>query len=133
MKVSFDFDGTLDRLDVQRFAKELIDEGHEAWIVTSRIATEPALAKGWYWVERQNEELYRVAEEVGILRERIVFTEHVDKIKYLKGKGFAFHLDDDEWELIAIMEDRDKCRPLNINHFEWEHSCRQILNTDKND
>ena len=33
-KVSFDFDSTLDRKDVQRFAKQLIDDGYEVWIKT---------------------------------------------------------------------------------------------------
>jgi hypothetical protein len=127
MKVSFDFDGTLSRKSVQEYAKSLVEAGHEVWIVTSRCDTESALAKGWHWIEKQNQELYDVAEGCGILRERIVFTEHVDKIKYLSGKGFAFHLDDDEWELVAIMEDRDKCRPLNVNHFEWRENCNKVI------
>ena len=98
-KISFDFDGTIARKDIQRFAKELINEGYDVWIVTSRCATEPALERGWHWVEKQNQELYDVAEEVGIPREKIVFTEHVDKIVYLEGKGFLFHIDDDPDEL----------------------------------
>ena len=36
-KVSFDFDGTLSRLDVQKYAKSLIEQGFEVWIVTSRL------------------------------------------------------------------------------------------------
>ena len=85
LKMSFDYDSTMSRKDIQKYAKELIEEGHDVWIVTSRCATEPALAKGWHWVEKQNQELYDVAEEVGIPREKIVFTEHVDKIEYLQG------------------------------------------------
>ena len=42
MKVSFDFDGTLSRKDVQKLAKELVSEGHEVWIVTSRFSDEAA-------------------------------------------------------------------------------------------
>ena len=128
MKVSFDFDSTLDRKDVQSFAKELVIFGHDVWIVTSRCATEPALAKGWYWVEKQNQELYDVAEEVGIPREKIVFTEHVDKIEYLQGKGFLFHIDDDVDELVEIVKSGDSCRVVNVGHFEWELDCRKILN-----
>lgn len=131
MKVSFDFDSTLDRKDVQRFAKELISEGIDVWIVTSRCATEPALAKGWYWVERQNKELYDVAEQCGIPREKIVFTEHIDKIEYLKDKNFLFHLDDDSDELIAIMESKDPCKPINVEHSDWELDCRKIIEIEK--
>ena len=37
MKVSFDFDGTLSRKDVQEYAKSLVNSGLEVWIVTSRF------------------------------------------------------------------------------------------------
>ena len=127
MKVSFDFDGTLSRKDVQELAKELIRSGYEVWIVTSRIATEPALAKGWWWIERQNQELYDVAEIVGIKRENIVFTEFVDKIEFLKGKEFIFHIDDDVDELMAILKSKDSCKTVNVEHFEWLETCKKIL------
>ena len=127
MKVSFDFDGTLGREDVQKYARCLVRDGHDVWIVTSRCDTERALAKGWWWVKSQNEELYEVAEECGIPREKIVFTEHVDKIVFLKGKGFAFHLDDDVDELMMISESRDACRPVNVGHFEWKETCNTVL------
>lgn len=119
MKISFDFDGTIARKDVQLFAKELITQGHELWIVTSRCATEPALERGWHWVERQNQELYDVAEQVGIPRERIVFTEHVDKIEFLEGKGFVVHVDDDPDELWEIRKSGDPCGVVNVDHSDW--------------
>lgn len=127
MKVSFDFDGTLSRNDVQKFATKLVDAGFEVWIVTSRCATEPALAKGWHWVERQNQELYDVAESCGITRDKIQFTEHVDKIEFLEGKNFIFHLDDDMDELIEISKSGDSCTPLNVDHSDWELFCVQEL------
>jgi hypothetical protein len=130
MKVSFDFDGTLSRNDVQKFAKELVNGGHDVWIVTSRFSTEPALAKGWYWIERQNQQLYDVAEECGIPKENIVFTEHVDKIVFLKDKEFLFHLDDDEYELIKILESKDTCKPLNVGHSDFEVFCRELINSN---
>ena len=128
MKVSFDFDGVLSRKDVQDFAKELIGKGIDVWIVTSRIATESALEKGWYWIEKQNDELYKVAELVGVVKDKIVFTEHIDKIVFLKDKGFEFHLDDDEHELILIMQSKDSCVPLNVGHFSWKENCLEVLN-----
>lgn len=127
MKVSFDFDGTLSRSDVQDFAKSLVNSNYDVWIVTSRIATEPALAKGWHWIERQNKELYDVAESVGIKKENIIFTEFVDKIQYLKGKNFIFHIDDDVDELMAILDSKDSCKPVNVEHDEWKITCKNIL------
>lgn len=127
MKVSFDFDGTISRKDVQDFAKELIGKGIDVWIVTSRITTESALEKGWYWIEKQNDELYKVAESVGVVKDKIVFTEHIDKIVFLKDKGFEFHLDDDEHELILIFESDEKCIPLNVNHSNWREHCESVI------
>lgn len=127
MKVSFDFDGTLSRTDVQDFAKTLVDSGIDVWIVTSRIATEPALKKGWHWIERQNQELYDVAEKVGIKRENIIFTEFVPKIKFLKDKNFTFHIDDDVDELMDILDSKDICKAVNVEHFEWKKTCENLL------
>ena len=130
-KISMDFDSTMSRKDVQEYAKELVDSGYEVWIVTSRCSNEYALSKGWHWVENQNQKLYDVAESVGIPRERIEFTNHVDKIQFLKDKGFIFHLDDDPDELWAIIESGDYCKPVNVEHFEWLESCKEILKNSK--
>jgi hypothetical protein len=127
-KISMDFDGTLSRKEIKNYAKELIIEGHDVWIVTSRFATEPALANGWHWVEKQNQELYDVAEEVGIPRDKIVFTEHVDKIEYLEGKGFLFHIDDDSDELLEIVKSGDPCKVVNAEHSDWLLHCNEIIN-----
>ena len=66
MKLSFDFDGTLSRKDVQKFAKRLVDEGHEVWIVTSRFDDAEGMAQNWNWIPTQNQKLFKVAEELGI-------------------------------------------------------------------
>ena len=74
MKVSFDFDGTLSRKDVQVFAKDLVNEGHEVWIVTSRFSDEAAKKDNWHWILGQNQKLFDVAQECGIKKENIQFT-----------------------------------------------------------
>ena len=127
MRVSFDFDGTLARRDVQNYAKELVNRGLEVWIVTSRFSTESALKKGWHWIEKQNQELYDVAEKCGIKKENIKFTDQVDKIVFLKGKNFKFHLDDDEVELMLIFESDEKCIPLNVSHSDWREHCETVI------
>ena len=84
MKVSFDFDHTLSRKDVQVFAKQLVDDGHEVWIVTSRFSDEAAKEKKWHWIEGQNQRLFDVAEYCGIKRENIKFTCMESKSVFLK-------------------------------------------------
>jgi len=128
MKVSFDFDSTLDRNDVQQFAKELIADEHEVWIITSRHSDESAKSKSWWWVLNQNKNLFDVANKCGIREEHIHFTNGVDKVNFIKGKGFAFHLDDDIDELILILDNSDPCVPLHVDHFEWKENCLEVLN-----
>ena len=136
MKVSFDFDSTLSRHDVQRFAKELINDGVEVWIVTSRISNEQAKLeyKDNYTLDRiykSNKKLFRVADNVGIKREHINFCNFTNKIEFIKGKNFIFHLDDDSDELIAIFESKDSCQPINVNHMDWEIDCRLHVGVEK--
>jgi hypothetical protein len=132
MKVSFDFDSTLSRKDVQSFAKELVDEGHEVWIVTSRFSDEAGKEKNWHWILGQNQKLFDVADQCGIKSENIQFTCMESKSIFLEGKEFIFHLDDDDIELMDILDNNryngDKCFPVNVDHFEWKETCRDILN-----
>jgi hypothetical protein len=128
MKVSFDFDHTLSRKDVQVFAKQLVDDGHEVWIVTSRFSDEAAKEKKWHWIEGQNQKLFDVAEDCGIKKENIQFTCMESKSVFLKDKGFVFHLDDDDIELMDIFESKDSCRAIHVDHFEWKETCQNILN-----
>lgn len=130
-KVSFDFDGTLARKDVQKFAKELVGQGFDVWIVTTRTSTEDIIARNWTWSLNQNEIVFEVAEKCGIPKEKIIFTDHADKINFLKGKEFLFHLDDDEDELMEIIRSGDKCSPLHVNHFSWKENCIEILKLNK--
>ena len=114
---------------MQAFAKRMVDEGHEVWIVTSRFDDVEGLARNWNWIPTQNQKLFKVAEELGIPESRIKFTNMIPKIEFLLDKGFAFHLDDDESELFDIFESKDSCKPLNVGHSDWEYFCKEILNS----
>jgi hypothetical protein len=128
MRVSFDYDATLSRKDVQEFAKKLVSRGIEVWIVTSRFDDETAKEKAWWWIKDQNNNLFEVADECGIRRENIKFTNMESKSIFLKDKAFTFHLDDDYIELLDILESGDKCLPVNVDHFEWKETCLNVLN-----
>lgn len=130
IKISVDYDGTLSRKDVQEYAKELVRRGFDVHIVTSRHSDKAAKEAGWWWILDQNKNLFDVAEDCGINEENITFTNGRDKIEFLKGKGFLFHLDDDDIELMNILDSEDSCRPLNVEHFDWENNCREIINNE---
>lgn len=97
MKVSFDFDNTLSKTEVQDFAKSLISKNIEVWIVTARY-DDDNYHKVWYKYG-SNISLYDVANRLGISRDRIKFMNMESKSKFLNGKGFIWHLDDDYIEL----------------------------------
>lgn len=101
IKVSFDFDSTLSRNDVEIYAKELISRNIEVWICTSRYSTENVPNKEW------NDDLFFVADSVGIKREHIIFTNATDKCEHLNNKGFKWHIDDDNIELSLIRTNTD--------------------------
>lgn len=128
MRVSFDYDATLSRKDVQEFAKKLVSRGIEVWVVTSRFDDETAKEKAWWWIKDQNNNLFEVTDECGIRRENIKFTNMESKSIFLKDKAFTFHLDDDYIELLDILESGDKCLPVNVDHFEWKETCLNVLN-----
>lgn len=127
MKVSFDFDGTLSRKDVQKFAKSLANTGYDVWIVTSRFDDESAMKKNWHWIKGQNQNLFSVAEECGIKLNNIHFTCMESKSHFLKDKGFIFHIDDDVDELMDILNSKDSCKTVNVDYFEWKENCENIL------
>jgi hypothetical protein len=126
-KVSFDFDSTLSRDDVQEFASDLIDLGFDVWVVTSRFNDKTADEKNWWWVKKNNKELYDICEKINIPKENIVFTEMVDKIEFLKDKGFLFHLDDDELEIEFIEESGDSCKGIWVELKNWKEKCKMII------
>jgi hypothetical protein len=128
IKASFDFDSTLDREDVQGLAKELIADGIEVWITTSRkdVYTDPFTVDG-VKVYPTNEDLFKVADEVGIPHDQVIFTCLDDKVDFIEGKEFAFHLDDDDIELGLLLRSTDPCVPLHVDHTSWKHSCLQVI------
>ena len=97
MKVSFDFDNTLSKNEVQDFAKSLISKNIEVWIVTARYDDDNYF-KVWYR-NGSNSTLYEVADRLGISRDKIVFMNMESKSNFLNNKGFIWHLDDDYIEL----------------------------------
>jgi hypothetical protein len=97
-KVSFDFDDTLSFGDVQNYAKSLLDhEDIEIHIVTSRFED---LTK--YDFECNHDDLFRIADEIGIKKENIHFTNFEDKFVFFLNKDFIWHLDDSYVECMRI-------------------------------
>lgn len=121
MKVSFDFDDTLDRSIVQKYAKELIDKGIEVHIVTSRLSDEQALPSiNW------NKDLFLVSDYLGIKRENIHFTPY--DLKYIffqNNPGFIWHLDDDFIELKRMS--KSKTIGISVKSSNFKSKCEKLI------
>ena len=123
MKVSFDFDSTLTRMSVQKYAKELVERGLEVWIVTSRMGFGKEPNPTW------NDDLFEVARHVGIKKENIHFCCMANKSEFLKDKGFVFHIDDDNIELSFIKTDTD-VKPIYLfGNKYWRYDCEVVLSS----
>jgi hypothetical protein len=134
IKVSFDFDGTLDKKAVQKYAKELVNDGYEVWIVTARFSD--ISMYGNYFMEKYGlknlqedfDNLFKVAKEVGINEDHIDFQNMAPKIEFLYDKGFVWHLDDDPQELYNIKKNNTTCIAIDVLKNDWKLKCNKLLN-----
>jgi hypothetical protein len=113
MKVSFDYDDTLNTDVMKKVAQRHIHFGDEVHITTTRD-------KEFQWVghnPNHNEDLYQLAEKLGIKEEFIHFTGHENKIHHLN--GFDIHYDDCEFEIDLITRSDLKCLGILINYKNY--------------
>lgn len=130
---SFDFDSTLSEPTVQKYAKELIYKGCEVHIVTSRYerpdmySEEAIKAFGIQDLEKEHRHLFEVADEIGIKRKDIHFTNMEYKCNFFaKNLGFIWHLDDSVEELRLINKSKST---IGISvHGNYKNKCNKLLN-----
>lgn len=89
--ISIDFDDTLNTEEGKKLANQLMDEGNTLHIVTRRNKNESG-------------EVYDVAEELGIPKDRIHFTNGKLKWETIKELGIKKHIDNNPDEIKAIQE-----------------------------
>ena len=120
MKISFDFDSTLDNEHMQKFAVKLMNMGFDIHIVTSRPS------KIWKKTIWDNSDLFQIAEILNIKRENIHFTENSPKyIFFQKNEEFILHLDDFHIEVDEINE-HTKVKGV-LFEEGWEQNCLNII------
>lgn len=99
IRISIDFDHCLTQPHVSQLANDLLSQGHEVWIVTSRWDN---LIRLTYPDLKTNEDLFTLAKEVGVPTHRIGFTNQRPKWISLNAGGFHIHIDDKKEELNAL-------------------------------
>lgn len=93
-KVSFDFDDTLDKENVQQIAKRYLTEGKEVYIITRRQ-------------ENDSKEVYDIAEKIGIKKDNVYFTNGKMKWETIKRLDIGLHYDNNPDEIRLINENTD--------------------------
>jgi len=122
-KVSFDFDGTLSRNDVQDYAKSLMNKGLDVWVTTSRYDEEN---KHLYRFNPTNEDMYKVTDKLKLSREKIIFCNMQDKVDIMS-HDFIWHLDDDWYELNCINA-RSKIIGISVfGNSKWKLKCNKLI------
>lgn len=122
-KVSFDFDGTLSRNDVQDYAKSLMNKGLDVWVTTSRY---DEINKHLYKFNSTNEDMYKVTDKIGLPKEKIIFCNMQNKIDIMH-KDFIWHLDDDWYEL-NLLNTQSKIIGISIfGNNKWKLECNKLL------
>lgn len=121
IKVSFDFDGTLSRADVQGYASALIAKGVEVWICTARLSNTEAPSTRW------NDDLFAISDSLGIRRSHIKFCSMSDKYHFFENRDFAFHLDDDMTETKMINKYTETYGINVFGNKYWLNDCNKVL------
>jgi hypothetical protein len=88
-KISFDFDDTLSTKKGQEMAKAKMSQGYTVYIVTARQQTDSA-------------EVLKVADELGIPKSQIYFTNGADKWKLISKLGISEHYDNNKEQVDKI-------------------------------
>jgi len=131
MKVSFDFDYTLSRKAVQKFAKELMQKGYEVHIVTRRFEDSMRYADPRFQTLRHRD-MFRICFYLNIPREHIHFTNMDDKYPFfLNNPNFLFHLDDDIEEIEMINTHTSVKGVLCNLKLNWKDELNKYLENTK--
>lgn len=121
MKVSFGFDNMLSSEIASEFAKELVEQGHEVWVVTRRNENNIHNTK------EHNTWLFEIAEEIGIKKEHIHFCNMCDKFHFFKDKDFLFHLDNNNNDLELIRTETNVFPIYQRSGNDWENQCKDLI------
>ena len=90
-RISFDFDGVLSTPRGRKLAKLIIEGGATVYIITARM-------------RNQSEDVYKVADVLGIKRERVIFTNNRDKWHVMNQYRIGTHYDDNAEQIAKINE-----------------------------
>jgi len=119
IRLSFDFDSTLSIKEIEVFAKELIEDGYEVWVITTRNHA--------FFAEVKD-----VTDRLKIPSHRVIFTSGKDKYKACEDLNISIHLDDDNHEIEVINAPPTKTLGIRCSYNpSWKNEYNEYLKTIK--
>lgn len=123
--ISCDFDGSLDdhfdgainhdKKEVRDFILRLIRRGYEVYIITRRYGPDNS-SMG---LIDEHLKVWKVAQELGIPKDRIIFTDRQWKYSFIDSIGACIHIDDDEREQFLIKGNLPDVKMIWLGHDNW--------------
>jgi hypothetical protein len=136
MRISFDFDGTLEndfdgtlnlqKIKIQQLAKKYLKDGHTVFIITKRYGPEFS----HLGLKNEHLKVLILAHILGIPLQNCIFTNREFKNNMIVNQKIDMHFENSEYEVDLIdktcFKTGHKCLTLHIESSNW----RDIL--DKN-
>lgn len=125
IKVSFDYDGTLQKREIQQYAEELIKNGIDVWLVTTRYDDNHK----HLYIGTSNDvnlQLHDDCNLIGIPEHKRIFTNMEWKAKTLKEHNFLWHLDDNPDEFHAMDQEGCKTHGVWVNQ-DYRGFCKKLM------
>lgn len=122
MKISFDFDGTLDnefdgsvnnqKLEIQKLAKKYITDGHDVCILTKRFDEyHPHHGK-----QNEHVEVYDIARSIGI--KKVIFTNREPKHDFILNLNIDMHFENADYE-VKLINEHTSCKVVPVEDPYW--------------
>ncbi len=131
--ISVDMDGTIDhhfdgtknpyKKMVRDFILRLIRRGYTVYIVTRRYGPDNSV-RG---LMNEHLKVWEVADELGIPRDRVIFTGREWKYKTIEALGSSIHIDDDETEKYWIERHSPLVQVILLGHNNWMEQLTDII------
>lgn len=124
MKISFDFDGTLDddfdgtinnqKVEIQSLAKKYINDGHDVCIITKRYESGKS-------IKDESIIVFQLAKELGI--NKVYFTNREMKFPYILKLEIERHFENTQYEVDLInqvcLENKHVCDVIPVEDPYW--------------
>lgn len=134
--ISWDYDGTLDHhfgghgknihiKETRDYVIRLIRRGYKVFIITRRYGPENSNMG----LKNEHLQVWKTADELGISRKNIIFTNREWKYSFIKSIGACMHIDDDEREKYWIERHLPGVKMIWLENPMWENELISVIDS----